>query len=791
MPPHDNINLSIIGKELVGVMLLFLGLVIALSLGSFSPCDSNWLTSSGERSVGNIFGKFGASLSHALYFLFGYLAWGWVAVITFVGVSKIRSAINPRYVKATEDQFHLSHGKAILLRACFGLFIILGASALAAMHVATNPDFLPNSSGGIVGLWLATSSASLLSSFGATTLFYLIILTSLFLALSISVVKTCNVVGSLTITYCQAAFARISSRIASKNQLLEPPDAAAPSINPPSKPKAPFEYIKASSPAPSPPSDSPPEPMEPPEPPEPLEPLEPPEPPPPLQPPPPPPQEPVPIQTTLVTNEPFMTTDSKNPRELIPPLSLLDPVPVQQTVVDEVMLQQLARLLEQKLKEFGVQARVVSLQTGPVITLFELELGAGVKVSKISGLERDLARSLSVLSVRVLEVIPGKSVIGLEVPNPVRQNVYFTEMLTSDAYSKSKAILPLALGKDIGGTPIIADLASMPHLLVAGTTGAGKSVGINGMLLSLLYRRCANELRLILVDPKRIELGMYDGIPHLLTPVITDTQQVLSALRWCVNEMESRYKAMEQLKVKSVDRYNQKLLMNDAPPDGEPPEPFPYIVLVIDEFADMMQQVGKKAEQHIVSLAQKARACGIHLILATQRPTVDVITGLIKSNIPARIAFQVSSRIDSRTILEQNGAEQLLGKGDLLYMRSAATMTERIHGPYVSEPEVEAVIGYLKQLNAESLNYEVDLSSVAPESDEPTTEPGDESVNEKHYAAALAIVKETRRVSVSYLQRRMRLGYNHAARLVDIMEKRGLVTPLSANGKREYIGPAD
>ncbi|MDI9347115.1 MAG: DNA translocase FtsK 4TM domain-containing protein [Methylacidiphilales bacterium] len=741
-------------NEIVAIGILGMVIVLAISLFSFSPCDSNWLTTTGERSVSNVFGKIGASLSHALYFSFGFFAWGWVILFGLIGVGKLRGGLQKEYLSRVEQKYDLTFAKSLWFQLATGAITIFCLSALAAMHVKTMPDYLPNESGGVVGLFVAKVSIAMFNELGATALLYFLAITSAMLYSAMSFSKLTYFVGHHLIRLYTILLQRYQKQTIPNDYpetqtfrepftYVEPEPAPIPnteqshpqSINQPATPQA----------------------------------------------------QSIPIQKTLVLEKSFMATDQEKPKFLVPPITLIhggDNIKVQQ---NQVMLEKFSRLVEMKLKEFGVEATVVALKSGPVITLFELDLGAGIKASKITGLERDLARSLSVSSIRVLEVIPGKSVIGLEVPNPTRQSVYLSELLASECYQNSNALLPLALGKDISGNPVVSDLAEMPHLLVAGTTGSGKSVGINGMLLSMLFKRSSSELRLILVDPKRIELGMYDGIPHLLTPVITDTGQVLSALRWCVMEMESRYKKMELYKVKSIKSYNSKL--KESPlENSSDEEPLPYIVLVIDEFADMMHQVGKKAESYIVSLAQKARACGIHLILATQRPTVDVITGLIKSNIPSRIAFQVSSKLDSRTILEQGGAEQLLGKGDMLFMRSANLIPERIHGPYVSENDVEAVVGYLRELTGGAMSYEVVLPSTEEGGDQQPSG-STENFGEAHYQEALEIVKTTKRVSVSYLQRRLRLGYNHAARLIDIMEKQGLVTPLSSNGKREYIGP--
>lgn len=469
-------------------------------------------------------------------------------------------------------------------------------------------------------------------------------------------------------------------------------------------------------------------------------------------------------------------------------------------------LESLSREVEARLLEFGVQVVVVGVYPGPVITRFELELAAGIKVSKITGLSKDLARALSVSRVRVVEVIPGKSVVGLEIPNEERELVRLREIIESEQYNDSSSHLTMALGKDISGEPVAVNLAKMPHLLVAGTTGSGKSVGVNVMLLSLLYKATPEDVRLILIDPKMLELSIYDGIPHLLTPVVTDMKDAANALRWCVGEMERRYQVMAALGVRNIIGYNRKIL--DAENEGNPifhplwkPElggecpllqRLPYIVVIIDEFADMIMVVGKKVEELIARIAQKARAAGIHMILATQRPSVDVITGLIKANVPTRIAFQVSSRIDSRTILDQQGAEQLLGHGDMLYLPPGSGIPIRIHGAFVSDEEVHAVVKALKQLGepdyAEDILGGGSAFLGAGSSSYGNVGDGFESDEDELYEQAVQVVKESRRSSISHLQRRLKIGYNRAARLIETMETRGVVSPMQSNGNREILG---
>jgi DNA segregation ATPase FtsK/SpoIIIE, S-DNA-T family len=488
----------------------------------------------------------------------------------------------------------------------------------------------------------------------------------------------------------------------------------------------------------------------------------------------------------------------------LPQVDLLDAAQHRDASVNPESLEMTSRLIEKKLSDFGVEVHVVAASPGPVITRYEIEPATGVKGSQIVGLAKDLARSLSLVSIRVVEVIPGKTTMALELPNARRQTIKLSEILGSEVYNQSASMLTIGMGKDIIGNPLVADLAKMPHCLVAGTTGSGKSVGINAMILSLLYKAEARDVRLILIDPKMLEMSVYEGIPHLLAPVVTDMKQAANALNWCVGEMERRYKIMSKLGVRNLSGYNKKILDAEAkgeklgnpfsltPEEPEPLQRLPQIVVVIDELADLMMVIGKKIEELIARLAQKARAAGIHLVLATQRPSVDVITGLIKANIPTRLSFQVSSKIDSRTILDQMGAEALLGQGDMLYLAPGAGVPVRVHGAFVSDEEVHRVVEYLKSQGEPNYIEGILEGGVLEGGGEGGGDlsPGEGGESDPMYDQAVGIVLQHRRASISLVQRHLRIGYNRAARLLEQMEKSGVVTAMSSNGNRDILVPA-
>ena len=508
-------------------------------------------------------------------------------------------------------------------------------------------------------------------------------------------------------------------------------------------------------------------------------------------------------QSTRVVKERQKPLFTEMPDSKLPLVDLLDGPQQRQETVSPETLEMTSRLIEKKLKDFGVEVRVVAAMPGPVITRYEIEPATGVKGSQIVGLAKDLARSLSLTSIRVVETIPGKNYMALELPNAKRQSIRLSEILGSQVYHEAKSMLTMGLGKDIVGNAVVADLAKMPHVLVAGTTGSGKSVGINAMILSLLYKAEARDVRLLMIDPKMLEMSVYEGIPHLLAPVVTDMKQAAHGLNWCVAEMERRYKLMSKLGVRNLAGYNAKIDEAKAkdefiynpfsltPEEPEPLQRLPHIVVIIDELADLMMVVGKKIEELIARLAQKARAAGIHLILATQRPSVDVITGLIKANIPTRIAFQVSSKIDSRTILDQMGAEALLGMGDMLYMASGTGLPIRVHGAFVSDEEVHRVVSYLKsQGEPDYIDGVLEGGTVDGDNDLTAEGAGGGGEKDPMYDQAVEIVLKDRKASISYVQRKLRIGYNRSARLLEDMEKAGLVSSLTSSGQRDVLVPA-
>lgn len=734
-------------REAALILALALASYLLLSLWTYQPTDPAWSTTGINDVIANKGGIVGAWLADALLYGFGFPAYLSPLMLAFSGwllFSWGKAA-------SSESALHFWVLKVI------GLIMALSAaSGLSTLSLAEYAELLPLGAGGVLGEVVGNGFVAVFGVSGTSLLLLAVLLTGVTLFTGLSWLMVIDRLGGLTLfimTTVGRWMRELKMRLATK-QVKQRRTTTFREQNEKLQQRARVRV------------------------------------------------EPT-LQTATVSKREekerqaplFETTDENT----MPALALLDMPQTSKGGYSEETLQALSRQVELKLKDFGVEVQVVEVQPGPVVTRFELQLAAGIKVSRISGLAKDLARALSISSVRVVEVIPGKPVVGLEIPNEQREIVYLREILSSPEYENSKSALMLALGKDIAGRPVSANLEKMPHLLVAGTTGSGKSVAVNAMILSLLYRSTPEQVRLIMVDPKMLELSVYEGIPHLLTPVVTDMKEAANALRWCVAEMERRYPLMAALGVRNITGFNKKVqdAIDSGEPiidptvdlvDGEPAptlEPLPFIVVVIDELADMMMVVGKQVEELIARLAQKARASGIHLILATQRPSVDVITGLIKANIPTRIAFQVSSRIDSRTILDQMGAEQLLGQGDMLYLPPGSGLPERIHGAFVDDHEVHQVVNFLKK-NSQP-NYLEEITQ-EPISDDLSSDASD-GEQDPLYDQAVQIVTESRRASVSGVQRRLKIGYNRAARIVEAMEAAGVVSAMHGNGGREVLAP--
>ena len=715
-------------------------------------------------------GPFGAYLSDALFSVAGIGAYLFLLVLSFVAVKQL-------FFYQPSDKTHK------VIKFTSALILLSSFSALCEFYYSG--DYFPqSSSGGLVGALIFTNLSNIFGIVGSLIFIVIFFLASISLTFSfswLSVTDTLGNVAKYLILEVSAQFSRLFkflfnasrsidfSKFKVKNEPLAEPsvvEAKPRELNlPKSNPSAPQPQIKSQEASKT------------------------------------------VLKNDTSKNESAVTSTvykpkDKNTNPEMPSTDLLDRVLDDGSSLTKEQLDEVADRLEIKLQEFGVEAKVVSVIPGPVVTRFEIQPAPGTKASKITNIAQDIARSLAVMSVRVVEVIPGKSVVGIEIPNTNRKMVRLTEILSSETFHNSSSPLSMALGHDIAGKPIVVDLAKMPHLLVAGTTGSGKSVGLNAMLLSLLFKSDPEAVRLIMIDPKILELSVYEGIPHLLTPVITDMTDASNGLRWCVAEMDRRYKLMSEMGVRGLAAFNQKVveaiaagtpLLDPFNEEEEVPlEELPSIVVVVDEFADMIMIVGKKVEHLIARIAQKARAAGIHLILATQRPSVDVITGLIKANVPSRIAFQVSSKIDSRTILDQGGAEQLLGTGDMLYLPAGQGVPERVHGAFVGDDEVHRVVDSWKQKSEP--NYLDEITSELQEtgpipgwSDGDNSDSSDE--NDELYDEAVSFVIESRRASISAVQRKLRIGYNRAARIIEAMEMAGLVSEMGSNGSREVLVP--
>jgi len=755
--------------------LVCVALYLVLALVSYSPQDPGWSHIGHGNSVDNAGGRVGAWFSDVTFYLFGVFAYLIPMIIAWSGYLIFRKP-EPE----PETRLH-----KLALRWFGFLFTLVAGCTFASIYLPGSGTALPNGTGGGLGLLVGGYMIPVFNLKGTTLFLFGLFLAGFRLFTGISWLVVLDILGGTTLALVR--WVKVGMRLRRRSPMdgpqwrvpalleaqeapvseraktvLEVPPVTEPGCLPEQPGSGRHNDRQAAAPAES--------------------------------------------------RDEHQVEDSCLLDEVGPlSLELLDPPRKSGKGYTEEVLEQLARRVEAKLADFGVITEVVAVHTGPVVILLELQLAPGTKVSKITGLAKDIARALSTMSVRVVEVIPGKSVIGLEIPNEHRETVFLSEVLTSSTYQDATAPLTLAMGTDIAGKPVCADLARMPHALIAGTTGSGKSVAINVMILSLVYKSTPRDVRLIMVDPKMLELSVYEGIPHLLTPVVTDMKEAENALRWCVAEMERRYRLMAQLGVRNIGGYNRKVA--DAEAAGEPiPDPLfmtrsggsepdatqevpqlahlPYIVVIIDELADMMMVVGKKVEELIARLAQKARASGIHLLLATQRPSVDVLTGLIKANIPTRMAFQVSSRIDSRTVLDQMGAEHLLGWGDMLYLPPGTSFPQRVHGAFVDDQEVHRVAEHLKRIGApDYIDTVLQNAGEAIPGIDPELRGGDIEDQDPLFDEAVQIVTETRRASISGVQRRLKIGYNRAARMIEEMERIGLVGPAETNGNREVLIP--
>ena len=736
-----------------------LALILFVALFSYDPADPGFMQASGSGEINNRVGRVGALSADLLFTLFGRPAYLFTLLVFYLGWMIFREQQTRKELTRADYTLRVGGFLATLITSC----------ALATLHFS--PLGFRETAGGVLGQIVGNNLESMMKLLGASVLLFFLWVASLSVFLGISWFAIMDRIGHWCWSMWELGRQKVGElrdRAEGRRQLAARQDI--------------FAAEKKRTAGRAPPRIEPTVPK---------------------------------LETSDRAEKERQVPLFEPPSEgELPPLSLLDDPPPQKKGYSEESLEAMSRLVELKLKDFNIDVEVVSVSPGPIITRFELDPAPGVKVSQIANLAKDLARSLSVVSVRIVEVIPGKSFIGLEIPNENRELVTLGEILKSRAYDELASPLTLALGKDISGDSVVADLARMPHLLIAGTTGSGKSVAINAMVLSLLYKAKPEHVRLIMIDPKMLELSVYEGIPHLLTPVVTDMKEAANALRWCVGEMDRRYRLMAALGVRGIGGYNRKV--QDAIDAGEPipdpifkpPElldpdkpvehptltPLPFIVVIIDELADMMMIVGKKVEELIARLAQKARASGIHMLVATQRPSVDVITGLIKANIPTRIAFQVSAKVDSRTILDQMGAEQLLGHGDMLYLPPGTSLPTRVHGAFVADQEVHRVVRNLKKSGSPRYLDEIlqAPTSLTPGLTGLEVMPGDnvDAEQDPLYDQAVKIVVDTRKASISGVQRRLKIGYNRAARMVESMEEAGMVGPLQSNGTREILIPA-
>jgi S-DNA-T family DNA segregation ATPase FtsK/SpoIIIE len=742
------VRLAALLRESRLILLGAAAIYLILVLYGYDRNDPAWSHSASNVVPHNAGGIVGAWSADILLYVFGFSAWWWAVLLSqkvWIGYRGIA-------------QNSLFDRRALWIALLGFVLLLVASSSLEALRLHTLRAALPYVPGGMLGTVLGDGLAHLLGFTGATMLLLVLMAIGFSLFSGLSWLRFIDRLGVTLETFCRWTKnvwltwqdRRIGAQALNERQVVVEEEKRRVESHMPIYIEQSLIEVK---------------------------------------------------QSARVLEEKQVPLFSDMPDSLLPQLHLLDQPTHEVEVLSADTLEFTSRLIERKLQDFGVDVKVVAAYPGPVVTRYEIDPAVGVKGSQITSLVRDLARALSVVSLRVVETIPGKSYMALELPNPNRQMVRLSEILSSQDYADMHSSLTMAMGKDISGKPVVADLGKMPHVLVAGTTGSGKSVAINAMILSLLYKATPQQVRLLLVDPKMLELSVYEGIPHLLAPVVTDMRQAASVLNWCVKEMDKRYRLMSSMGVRNIAGYNQKVrdaikagspLTNPftlTPDHPEAADELPFIVVFIDELADLMMVVGKKVEVLIARLAQKARASGIHLVLATQRPSVDVITGLIKANVPTRVAFQVSSKIDSRTILDQMGAEALLGQGDMLYLPPGAGYPQRVHGAFVSDQEVHRVVEYLKMQGAPQYIEGV-LTSADELATDGDSESGASAEADALYDQAVEIVVKSRRASISLVQRHLRIGYNRAARLVEQMERAGVVTPMQGNGNREVIAPA-
>ncbi|MDR5749853.1 MULTISPECIES: DNA translocase FtsK 4TM domain-containing protein [unclassified Caballeronia] len=755
--PH---RMSRLFTEIRWILQVALGLFLLMALVSYSRRDPSWTHAASVDHIGNWAGRVGAWMSDILLLLFGLSSYWLIVLLARRIVANYRRITQPEAPVDTD-----AHKDRTWLAEAFAFVLVLLASdGIEALRMWSLKVQLPRAPGGVVGEAIAKNMMHAFGFTGATLFLLIALAIGLSLYFRFSWLSVCEKTGDGILSAITGARLR---REAGRDRKLGEEAAST------REGKVVKSRVKIED------------------------------------------HEPVMIVPPVATPAKSERVEREKQVPLfkdlpgdstLPPIALLDAAPEVKETISADTLEFTSRLIEKKLKDFGVEVSVVAAYPGPVVTRYEIEPATGVKGSQIVGLAKDLARSLSLVSIRVVETIPGKNCMALELPNQRRQTVKLSEILGSEVYADAASPLTMGLGKDIGGKPVCADLAKMPHLLVAGTTGSGKSVGINAMILSLLYKASADQVRMILIDPKMLEMSVYEGIPHLLCPVVTDMRQAGHALNWAVAEMERRYKLMSKMGVRNLAGFNNKIdeaakrdekIPNPfslTPDEPEPLTRLPNIVVVIDELADLMMVVGKKVEELIARIAQKARAAGIHLILATQRPSVDVITGLIKANVPTRMAFQVSSKIDSRTILDQQGAESLLGMGDMLYLPPGSGLPVRVHGAFVSDEEVHRVVDKLKEQGEPNYIEGILEGGLAGEGDEGAAggagTGGADGESDPLYDQAVEVVIKNRRASISLVQRHLRIGYNRAARLLEQMENSGLVSAMSSNGNREILTPA-